>query len=59
MSILLVMSEYLKLYMTQDRMLGVLLIVLYFLREGKGMFAILKLKMTILERGVQFLCPWL
>jgi hypothetical protein len=23
------------------------------------MFAILKLKMTILERGVQFLCPWL
>jgi hypothetical protein len=34
----------LKLYMTLDRMLEVLLIVLYFLREGKGIFAILKLK---------------
>jgi len=32
-----VMSEYLKLYMTLDWMLGVLLIVLYFLREGKGL----------------------
>lgn len=34
---ILVMSEYSKLYMTRDWMLGVSLIALYFLREGKGL----------------------